>query len=430
MRDIDRILNSAKLDDIEIPQKIQHRVRYTLRNKEKSKKHNMMKRLVTSFACLIAIFIGTVGGYAAVGGKIAGKPIIEYLGIKFSDEYDNYRVTVEGQEISNNETSIKLTSTVCDDGFTILEFNVKLSDEDKEKLSLGKPILTEEYINSPAEEDGITEEDKKAVIENYTGKTIDLIEVSFNNKLITDETGTYFDSYNNFNIIIDGEEYWIRPRSLQTVNKKSDNEYTVYQMYFLTDKELGDKKEFTITLNDVVICPENVQARADWVYLPIEGQINVTVSKEKALENSKIIIPENQEIKYDDMTRTIDKIIITPLQTIVKVSAVYENVSLTRLERSQDENYIDIVNYFGTSEGKELAVHKYEAKRKITYEDGTTEDWEQGDVGTSKNFKNAKMELTEYVIIEKNKENDTIKLTVKENSKNQKELGKFYIELN
>ena len=130
------------------------------------------------------------------------------------------------------------------------------------------------------------------------------------------------------------------------------------------------------------------------------------------------------------MTRKIEKIIITPLQTIVKVSATYENVSLLRLTREKKEDYIDRVNYECKANEEELQTYKYETKRKITYEDGTSEEWEQGDIGTSKDFKNAKMELTEYVIIEKDTENSKINLKVKELSKDKKELGSFDIDLN
>ena len=39
---------------------------------------------------------------------------------KFSDQYEEYKVNVEGQELVNNETTIDLVSTACDDGYTIL----------------------------------------------------------------------------------------------------------------------------------------------------------------------------------------------------------------------------------------------------------------------------------------------------------------------
>lgn len=395
MNDIEKILETASIEEIEVPQKVQYKVRYTLKNKEKNKSQYLIKRLATTIASLIVVFLGSIGVYAVSGGTIAGKPIIEWLGVKFSDEYENYRVNIDKQELSNSEASIKLTSTVCDEGFTILEFDLKLNQEnDIEKL---EPIR-----------------------------------VLFNNKLITNETGTYVESLNNYTIIIDEEEFWIRPRSAQTITQISESEYKIYQMYFLTDKELGNKKEFTITINEVVIEVNDIQNDEEEVYFQINGQFNVKVSKEKAVENTQIIEPECEEIKYKDMTKKVEKVMITPLQTIVKVSTLYENLSLQKLSKTEDKDYINLIEYEACNENEEeLSVFSYETKRTITYSDGRVEEWEQGDIGTSEKFYNAKMELTEYVIIEKEKENSKIILTAKErlNEKKYNILGKFEINL-
>lgn len=432
MKDIDKILETASMEEVEIPQKIQYRVRYTLKNKARNKKHPIMKKLVMTMASLLVVSIGSIGVYAVNGGTIAGKPITEWLVIKFSDEYENYKVNVEGQELIDKETSIDLTSTVCDDGFTILEFDVKLSKEDKEKLKIGEPILTEEYINSTDES---IQEEKERVISEYSDKTIDSIYISFNNKLITDETGTYLEGLNNYSITIDGKDFWIRPRSVQTTTKISDYEYKVYQMYFLTDKELGTKQEFTITLGDIVIEASDTQINEKQVYVPINGEFNIKVSKEKAVENTKIIEPECEEIKYKDMTKKVEKVMITPLQTIVKISTVYENLNLEKLTDTENENHINIIEYEASDEdGKNLSVFSYETKRTVTYADGRVEEWEQGDIGTSKEFDNGKMELTEYVIIEKKEDSPNIKIKLKERieTENVREyipIGNFNINL-
>ena len=433
MKDIDKILEMTSMEEVEIPQKIQYRVKHTLKNKSCNKKYHLVRKLVTTMITMIVIFVGSIGVYAVNGGTIGGKPIIEWLGIKFSDEYENYKVEVEGQELTNNETSVNLTSTVCDDGFTILEFDVKLSEKDKKELMIGEPILTEEYINSSIDEE--MEEEKERIISEYGEKTIDSIYVSFNNKLITDETGTYLQGLNNYSITIDGEDFWIRPRSAQTVTKLSNNEYKVYQMYFLTEKELGTKQEFTITLKDVVIEASDTQVEQEQVYLPISGEFNVKVSKEKAVENTKIIEPNCEEIKYKDMTKKVEKVMITPLQTIVKISSVYQNLSLEKLTNTKNANHINIIEYEAYDEnGESLSICSYETKRTITYEDGRIEEWEQGDIGTSINFYNGKMELTEYVIIEK-EESQYVKLKLKErlestNVTEYNTLGNFIINLN
>ena len=174
-------------------------------NENKNGNYNNLKlrKVLTIAASLMIVLFCSIGVYAVIGEKITGKPVIEWLGIKFSDDYNKYRKEVVGEELSNKETSINLTGTVCDEGFTILEFDVTISDEDKEKLKLGEKILTDEYMNTSPETLGISEEDKQDVIKEYGDKTIDSIYLSFNNKLITDETGTYLEGLNNFKSIID-----------------------------------------------------------------------------------------------------------------------------------------------------------------------------------------------------------------------------------
>ena len=364
-----------------------------------------------------------------IGEKITGKPVIEWLGIKFSDDYNKYRKEVVGEELSNKETSINLTGTVCDEGFTILEFDVTISDEDKEKLKLGEKILTDEYMNTSPETLGISEEDKQDVIKEYGDKTIDSIYLSFNNKLITDETGTYLEGLNNFKIIIDGKEYWIRPRSAQTATKISDNKYKVYQLYFLTDKELGNKKEFNITLNDVVLEAENTQYGSEEVLIPIEGEFNVSVSKKQTLKDTNIFSPEIKDIKHGDLTGKIDKVIDTPLQTIIKISYNYKDVSLNKLSQSWNKDFIDILEYNAYDEnGESLGILSYETERKITYANGKEEEWAVGDIGTFINFTNAKMDITEYLIIEKKQNNSKIKVEIKEQS-DKKPFDNFEIDL-
>lgn len=404
-------------------------IKEELNQNNKLKRYPIMKKTISIVASLILIIIGTMGVYAACGGTINGKPIIEWLGIKFSDKYEEYKVDVQNQEISNNETSISLVGTVCDEGFTILEFDVRLSDDDKEKLKIGEPVLTEEYINISPEEISLTAEEKALIIEEYGEQLIDSIYISFNNELITDESGTYLDSHNNYTIIIDGKEYWIRPRSAQTATKISDNEYKVYQLYFLTDEELENKKEFNITLNNPVITANYTQFNSSEIYIPVNGQFDVSVSKEKAIQNTDIFIPNCEEINYKNMTLKIDKVINTPLQTIVKVSYTYNNINLKSLTDEKSDNYIDVLEYNAYDENdNELGTFAYETKRKIIYENGKSEEWEPGDIATSTNFNNAKMEITEYIIIEKKENNSKVRVELKKKLDN-KPFGNFEINL-
>ena len=353
MKNIDDMLETASKTDFEVPPKVHYRLQYTLKNKRKNKNYiYFIKRLVTTMASLILVFMGTVSVYAVCGGTINGKPVLEWLGIKFSDEYENYRVEADRQELyTSTNSSIKLEATVCDDGFTVLEFNIKLSDEDIKQMNIGETLSPEETFWD---------------IENNKPLDVEPIFLSFNDRIISDETGTYIDSLNNFNIIIDGEEYWLRPRTAQTVTQISESEFKVYQMYFLTDKELNGKEEFTITLENVCVRSGKAITNEGWEFVQAKGQFDIKVSKENAVKNTKVIIPKYEDIREKDMTKNIDKIWVTPLQTIVRVRTTYEDVSLNRLENTKNIDYIDTNVYDVYNEKEEkLSSHAYETNSNI-----------------------------------------------------------------
>ena len=203
-------------------------------------------------------------------------------------------------------------------------------------------------------------------IENNKPLDVEPIFLSFNDRIISDETGTYIDSLNNFNIIIDGEEYWLRPRTAQTVTQISESEFKVYQMYFLTDKELNGKEEFTITLENVCVRSGKAITNEGWEFVQAKGQFDIKVSKENAVKNTKVIIPKYEDIREKDMTKNIDKIWVTPLQTIVRVRTTYEDVSLNRLENTKNIDYIDTNVYDVYNEKEEkLSSHAYETNSNI-----------------------------------------------------------------
>ena len=206
----------------------------------KDKKINPIKiaaNFVLVILTSIAICIGGLSVYATFGGKISGKPVFEWFKVSFSDEYENYRNEVHGETIQGpNESSIDLVSTVCDEGFVILEFDVKLSAEDKEYLKIGNSVLTEEYLKATDDEDSRTlEEDYDKETHQFSVQTTkELIKKMLGDKIIEDkicvgcnlQPGTFKDSkiiqkkYNK-NVIIDGEYIYVQ-LSPQSVKKISD----------------------------------------------------------------------------------------------------------------------------------------------------------------------------------------------------------------
>lgn len=442
MEDIEKILKDASLKEFEIPPKVKFRIGYALNNKKKDNWRYHMKKLITVMASLVLIFVGGFSVYAAFGGTISGKPVIEWLGIKFSDQYEDYKVNVEGQELVNNETTINLVSTVCDDGYTIFEFDVKLSEKDKEYLRIGESIITEADLEAAKKMD--ESYGKEGQTPNYDSlqkakDTVNTIAIDFNTNLNGPGNKVY-------NIMIDNQGYWVK--QIQTVDKISDYEYKIYQLYFLTDKELNGKSNFSVNLKNIVLKnmgerPKNDNKDMYIVNTPnnersieIEGEFNVELSKSNAVENTKIIVPNNSEVNYKNMTKKIDEVKITPLQIIVKVTSTIDNVSLNSLSNIRDKDYIGYIEYnVYDNNGEQLSDYSFEIKRQITYSNGKTEEWSTGDIGTYKDFENATMELTEYIIIEKKDNLDSIKIMPVERKdtpygeEEQTKLDEFNIDL-
>ena len=167
--------------------------------------------------------------------------------------------------------------------------------------------------------------------------------------------------------------------------------------------------------------------------IEIEGEFTVELSKSNAVENTKIIVPNNSEVNYKNMTKKIDEVKITPLQIIVKVTSTIDNVSMNSLSNIRDKDYIGHIEYnVYDNNGEQLSDYSFEIKRQITYSNGKSEEWSTGDIGTYKDFENATMELTEYIIIEKNEDTESLKIEPFERidgKEEQTELDEFNIDL-
>lgn len=433
MDNIEKILKDASNKEFNIPPKVEYRVNYTLNHKHKSKWKIYIKKLSTAIASIVIVLLGGISVYAAMGGTISGKPFSEFFNIKFPDEYENYKINVEGKEIEKGETKIDLVSTVCDEGYTILEFNVNLSKEDREYLRLDKNVVTEQDIKD-AEQRGTS---------SFLQKNKDLkntLQIMFNTKVTLDNGNEVEDDANRY-VIIDGKTYY--PLCKQIVNKISDYEYKIFQLYFLTDKELQDKTEFTITLNNIKlgnIADYTNSESEEKMYLAnthgnarkmdIEGEFNINLSKKEASQNTKIIPVNDQKIKYKNMVKEIEEIKITPLQIIVKLKTTRKNLSLSELSNTRNKNYIGAINYKAYNENNEkLAMSYIETKRTITYQNGKVEEWSRGDIGTYKDFYNAKMETIEYLIIEKKENLNDILIKLIETQVDFENGGEKYVEL-
>ena len=440
MNEIEDIIKKVAKNNVEIPAKIEHRVNYTLKNKNTKSRVHYIKRLVTSIVYILCTMIGSLTVYAAFGGTINNKPVIEWFGLNFSNNYDEYKEEVVDQQISYNSTTVDLISTLSDEGFSIFEFDVKLSDEDREYLRAGEKVITEKDWEDAKEqyETGRGTNAKSMGIpfegtSNYkmlekNKDTVNTIELEFNNSA---------ENHKIHNIFIDDVGYYAK--CIQTTNKVADNEYKVYQLYLLTDEILKGKNEFNVTLKGITL-----KNRADYkneenetIYLAntannaksidISGEIHTQISKEKIANNSKSIENNNEEIKYKKMTEKIEKITVTPVQTVIKISKVYNDISLQDISSTIDKDYIGIERYtVKDSDGNEIPSVNCETKRTVTYSNGKQEEWATGDIGTYKDFSDAKMETIEYLIIQHQESISNLKIISEVENIKTDEYGKSW----
>ncbi len=433
---------------------------------------SIVKRAITVIATLLAVFAGSITVYAAMGGEIAGKPVIEWLGIKFSDEYENYKVNVVNQEAGVKETKVELVSTVCDDGYTVLEFDVKLSKKDKEYLRIGEKVVTDADIEEALKEDRKTPKPMRSTDypnydlsnpptpEYYADGEGPNYKSLMKYKDVVNTISLQFNSVegingrNNWNVILDDELITLR-QSNQTVTKISDYEFKVYQLYFLTEKELGDKTDFKLSFRNILINnqAERLETANDmWLantennarYIKIDGEINANLSKKDAVKDSKIY-HSNQEITYKKMTGSIEEIKVTPLQIIAKIKFVINDANRSMIVDKHNPDYIEhnIIPSVYDENGNELSSHSFSTKQKITYSDGSREEKSMDSIlGESWNdFSNATLERTMYIIIEKKEGINKLKIVPQtsndfvydENEHKYKrvltEIGEFNIEL-
>lgn len=445
--------------------------------------------MFTIIISALTTIIGTFGVYAATGGKIEGIPATDWLGIKFSDKYVEYKQPVENQIIAFEDTTVELTSTVCNEGITILEFNLKLSEEDYKKLRLGENVITEEYLQLQEENKSkikdnviyklrmekyneelakgngsqhkkiedivIPEEEINAKYEEELENIEEDIEERKNTGFIPalslnymQEGGTY--NYDKFNpnttwyasIYIDDTPYFVN--NWQKIEKISDCEYKIYEMYILDDDVLDGNENFKITLkNNKLVnivnwksysnswrssCQwfasdrESTQMRTPTVtVIDLPSEFEVNVSKDSVLKDSMIM--ENPDIKseFRNITQTVEKVVVSPIQTIVKInhSATqqssnayanrYSNPNIEHLPLTREYKVYD-------DEGNELSCFSTSNKNTLIYSNGVREDYDPHDI-PNKKYSNATWETVKYLLIE-NTDTEYIKIVPVETVRN------------
>lgn len=348
-----------------------------------------IKKVISTIISLLGIM--ACGGvvFAAVSG------ILNINGILFSDEYVNYQEKVENQYLEKDGTKIELVSTMCDEGFLVLQFEVEFSDSIATKENGGLAYL------------------------------------SFNDELINENGNKYLNlSGANYNLLIDGEEYWLKGavRSEIIENIKNKN-YTIYQLYFLPSDLVENKETFTITLDDIVIaiCPD------DGEFLEMEGSFEVEVSKEKAIKNTTTIENENASVKYERLTNKIEKVLQTPMQTIIKTSSLLEDATERNSTYLLAEDYIGHLEYkIYDQNNNELFLYTCISEFEYYYEDGTVKEIPISEIGEFEVDGYNAICQEEYIVTEKNKDIKSLRIEVYEINEyygTTRNIGTHFIDL-
>lgn len=397
---------SNKIEKIQASEELKERIKLNMKaelekntiEKNKTKKKGGLKsKLIPIIGTITTLACGGVAFAGLTGHLNIFKPDNAEYGVSFSDNYHEYEVLVENQYIEDNGNKVELVSTVADDGFLIMKFNVKLNEK----------YLDEPFI-------GISFNDK--AYEEKNGKIIP-----------KDDVSQMWLGGANYNITIDNENYFVRPGSIYTINEIGKNEYDFYQMWFLSKDILDEKEEFKVTLDDVII-----SVGEEMIKLP--GKFEVDISKEKAKNNCRKFYVEDEVIKYKTASIFIDEVNITPLQNIIQVTTSIDHATEENVTNMLNENCLGMINYLAYDQNENL-IERYsvETHREIVYSDGTVEVLGNGDYEFSrKNDEGASLVITEYIAVEQRDDINKIILDLVETFDHTEEctkIGSFEIDL-
>lgn len=227
------------------------------------------------------------------------------------------------------------------------------------------------------------------------------------------------------NIYIDDEEYYVK--NFQKTEQINEYEYKIYQMYLLTENELHDKEEFTITLKNNKLVSREIHLDSDWknnseffdnidsYTFDLDGEIAIKVSKKAILEDSKIMEQPNLTSEFRNITIQIDKITVTPINTIIQFKHIATNQTTPNYWEI-DEND-DTIEWLPTTreyqiydeDGNKLGNYVFSNWNNLIYEDGTSRRYAESLIPEVE-IANATWETEGYLIIE-NTDSDKIFIT-------------------
>lgn len=359
------------------------------------------KRIITNIAAvvLISTILGGVS-YAFYNHIIKKAPNFDYFKndkIKFTDDYRYY--TTEINEViakSDTGTEVTLCSTNYDGAFTVFELNVRFSQEDKEYFKLGERTFTDEEVEANP---------------------------SLNKELRNGFEIILFNDGNKF--VLDNETFYIDDSNRQTIEKIDDYNYKVYYYIFIPDEIIDDKASFTISINDfriiksydrntIDVNSDNssiVVGKSEDLYkiIDMHGEYDCYFLN-KPNENSKIYYYKFDDIVFENRVQTLEYVKVTPMQTIIKIKSVINNITnfepnipITEIDNPELISF-SIYNVYD-EEGKKLDSSTILEEKVIEFEDGHKEYYTKTQIGPEWNQSNPfnqTMTMIDYVIVSNN----------------------------
>ncbi len=99
--------------DVKIPYSYDIAIKTALNKKHKVSPMQVLRNVIIWITTILGLLCGSFGVYAVTGGTVEGMPILDWLGIKFSSNYTEYREEVHEQIKTYNETSVELVRNAC-----------------------------------------------------------------------------------------------------------------------------------------------------------------------------------------------------------------------------------------------------------------------------------------------------------------------------
>lgn len=343
-----------------------------------------LKRIATICLSVLGILLGCIAIISVLWSKIDGITIFEKISNLFSGEEYSDLENVKNQIIEKDGTILKLESTICDNSWIIMQFDLSVNEDLK-----AEP---------------------------------DIIYFNGDNPL-----------NNNGTLIIDGDEFAVNQRINQKIKKYEDNKFKVYQIYFLTEKELQGKTQFKIDFDRIIIEFSDTNNYKDSMDLmttqedtviKFDGKFEANLSKYKATAKYNKIKCNLSQIEDKNIVQNMEDITITPEYNILRLTTTYNDINKNSIENIRYE-------IFNQNE-KEIITYNYKVKNTIIYADGTREGLnldEFDEIISEDKDEEEKLtvEVEEYILFEKSDELTTLRIEVYDDDKY---IGEYLVNFN